>query len=31
METCPTCWKKWPTGQREFDIDLDGVSLSGFK
>lgn len=24
-------WKKWPTGQREFDIDLDGVSLSGFK
>ena len=24
-------WKKWPTGQREFDIDLDGLSLTGFK
>jgi hypothetical protein len=28
---CVRAWKKWPSGQNELDVNLDGLSLKGFK
>jgi len=28
---CFRLWKKWPTASREVDLNLDGLSLTGYK